>query len=153
MPQGGRKELIKNNVMITRSPVMHPGDVQVVNAVGVPLESPLRTLRNAVVFSQQGARDLPSMLSGGDLDGDLYNVIWDDRLVPGLTHEPADYPRVSAMELDRTVTRKDMSDFFVVCLRRFCGWVLKLTNARPSCRQISSACCLTSTCSLPTNAH
>jgi len=52
---------------------MHPGDVQVVNAVNVPEHSPLKQLRNVVVFSQHGARDIPSMLSGGDLDGDLYS--------------------------------------------------------------------------------
>lgn len=84
--------------------------------MGVPTHSPLRQLRNVVVFSQHGQRDLPSMLSGWDLDGDLYNVIWEDHLIPSIAQQPADYPRVSAMELDRTVTRKDMSDFFVVSL-------------------------------------
>lgn len=117
-PVGGRREIVCNYVVVTRSPTMHPGDVQVVNAVGVPANSPLKTLRNTIVFSQHGPRDLPSMLSGGDLDGDLYNVIWDPRLVPQATHQPADYPRVAAVELDRTVTRKDMSDFFVVRSQR-----------------------------------
>lgn len=86
----------------------------------MPLDSPLKKLRNAVVFSQRGTRDLPSQLSGGDLDGDLYNVIWDRSLIPAPTAicPAADYPRVSAAELDRTVTRKDMSDFFVVCVER-----------------------------------
>lgn len=116
---------------------MHPGDVQVVRAVGVPANSPLRSLRNAVVFSQHGARDLPSMLSGGDLDGDLYNVIWDHRLVPATTHQPADYPRVSAVELDRAVMRKDMSDFFVVSLSTSSGWLPTDNFRSPSCRPIS----------------
>lgn len=92
------------------------GDVQLVNAVNVPRDSPLKKLHNVVVFSQHGDRDIPSMLSGGDLDGDLYNVIWDEALIPRRTHVPADYPRVSAVELDRAVTRKDMSDFFVVSI-------------------------------------
>lgn len=115
-PRGGRDDLIKGNVLVTRSPTMHPGDVQVVNAVGVPPDSPLKELHNVVVFSQHGDRDKPSMLSGGDLDGDLYNVIWDESLTPINAHRPADYPRVSAVELDRAVTRKDLSDFFVVSL-------------------------------------
>lgn len=75
-PEGGKKVLVKNNVVVTRSPALHPGDIQLVNAVDVPQHSPLRQLSNVVVFSKWGARDLPSMLSGGDLDGDLYNVIW-----------------------------------------------------------------------------
>jgi len=112
-PEGGRVELIKDNVVITRSPAMHPGDIQVVNAVSVPDHSPLKELMNVVVFSQHGDRDLPSCLSGGDLDGDIYNVVWDPRLVPETVCTPADYPKVTPVELDREVTAKDMSGFFV----------------------------------------
>lgn len=62
--------VVKGHVLITRSPVHHPGDVQMARAVShVPENSPLRALKNVVVFSQRGSRDLPSMLSGGDLDG------------------------------------------------------------------------------------
>ena len=68
-PEGGRQELIRDRVIITRAPVIHPGDVQCVNAVDVPPDSPLKRLSNIVAFSQWGARDLPSQLSGGDLDG------------------------------------------------------------------------------------
>ncbi|EGP83253.1 RNA-directed RNA polymerase [Zymoseptoria tritici IPO323] len=112
-PLGGRSVLVRNNVIVTRSPAMHPGDVQIVNAVDVPQGSPLRQLSNVVVFSQHGDRDLPSMLSGGDLDGDIYNVIWLPQLVPEVTYDAADYPKVPTEELDRDVNRKDMSDFFV----------------------------------------
>lgn len=73
-PEGGRQVLVKQCVVVTRSPAMHPGDIQVVSAVDVPHNSPLKQLSNVVVFSQHGARDLPSQLSGGDLDGDIYNV-------------------------------------------------------------------------------
>ncbi|KAK3074538.1 hypothetical protein LTR53_002958 [Teratosphaeriaceae sp. CCFEE 6253] len=112
-PEGGRREMIRNRVVITRSPALHPGDVQIVNAVSVPGNSPLKQLSNVVVFSQHGARDLPSQLSGGDLDGDIYNVIWDERLVPQQAFEAADYTKVVPLELDRDVTPQDMSDFFV----------------------------------------
>jgi hypothetical protein len=40
-------------------------------------------------------------------------VIWDSSLIPRYRSEPADYPRVKPVELDRPVTSKDMSDFFV----------------------------------------
>lgn len=92
---------------------MHPGDVQVVRAVDAPLRSPLRRLSNVIVFSQHGQRDLPSQLSGGDLDGDQYHVIFDKRLIPPVSFPPAAYPRVTAEELDHEITRKDMSDFFI----------------------------------------
>lgn len=112
-PEGGREVLVKDPVIITRSPALHPGDVQIVRAVDVPPNSPLKQLSNVVVFSQHGSRDLPSQLSGGDLDGDLYNVIYDDRLIPQESHKAALYPRIKPLELERPVTAKDMSDFFV----------------------------------------
>lgn len=65
--------------VVGRNPSLHPGDVRVVQAVDVP---ELRHLKNVVVFPQTGDRDIPSMCSGGDLDGDNYFVFWDKRLVP-----------------------------------------------------------------------
>ncbi|KAF4121684.1 RNA-dependent RNA polymerase [Geosmithia morbida] len=99
--------------IITRSPALHPGDIRLVNLVTPPVGSPLRDLRNCVVFSQHGNRDLPSQLSGGDLDGDLYNIIWDQEAMPRQVFAPADYPRVDPKPLDRDVTRDDIADFFI----------------------------------------
>ncbi|KXL42944.1 hypothetical protein M433DRAFT_1076 [Acidomyces richmondensis BFW] len=112
-PDGSRQVLKGKKVIVTRSPAMHPGDVQVANTVDVPTDSPLQKLSNVVVFSQHGTRDLPSQLGGGDLDGDLYNVIFDQRLVPPMVCPAAEYPKMSAIELDRPVEISDMSDFFV----------------------------------------
>ncbi|KAK1775477.1 RNA dependent RNA polymerase-domain-containing protein [Copromyces sp. CBS 386.78] len=101
-------------VVVTRSPALHPGDIQVARNVIPPAGSPLRELKNCIVFSQNGGRDLPSQLSGGDLDGDTFNVIWDQRIVSKLqTFSAADYPRVQPLELDREIESKDMADFFV----------------------------------------
>jgi hypothetical protein len=135
-PDGGRVVLVRNNVVVTRSPAMHPGDIQIVNAVNVPEGSPLRQLSNVVVFSQHGDRDLPSMLSGGDLDGDLYNVIWLPQLVPQVTYVAADYPKAPPKELDREVNRKDMSDFFVTFMESdqlgmLCTAHLQIADQRP----------------------
>lgn len=110
---GKKSNLVWDRVVITRAPALHPGDVQTVDAVSVPKDSPLRYLCNCVVFSQRGDRDLPSKLSGGDLDGDLYNVIWDPGCSPQRCLPPADYPRVPAEDIRRTVERDDMTDFFV----------------------------------------
>ncbi|KAI9768710.1 MAG: hypothetical protein M1840_004705 [Geoglossum simile] len=105
--------VILGNVTITRAPALHPGDIQVVTAVEAPADSPLNALHNCVVFSQRGRRDLPSQLSGGDLDGDLYNIIVHPGLRPERTHEPADYPIVPPFEIAGTVERRDMTDFFI----------------------------------------
>ena len=105
--------ILTGGVVITRCPALHPGDVQVVEAVDVPEESPLRALHNCIVFSQYGERDLPSQLSGGDLDGDLYNVIYDHTLFPSRMVEPAAYPPVQPVDIGREVERSDMAEFFI----------------------------------------
>lgn len=104
---------INGLVAITRSPALHPGDVQVAMAVSPPQGSSLWDLRNCVVFSQKGMRDMPSMLSGGDLDGDLYNVIYDEDLIPKNTERPAAYLPVQAIDIGQAVTTDDMTGFFV----------------------------------------
>jgi len=111
--RGAQIEIITGNVVITRSPALHPGDVQCVTAVDVPINSPLRALHNMIVFSSQGQRDLPSQLSGGDLDGDLYNIIYDNSLYPKRLSHPADYPTPTAVDIGRPVERSDMTDFFI----------------------------------------
>ncbi|KAN0073538.1 RNA dependent RNA polymerase domain containing protein [Elaphomyces granulatus] len=113
-----REILVHKDVIVTRSPALHPGDIQLANAVDVPAGSPLRRLHNCVVFSQKGERDLPSMLSGGDLDGDLFNIIFDDRLRPGRIEKPADYPRGGQVILNRTITMNDITDFFITFMRQ-----------------------------------
>ncbi|KAF8609423.1 RdRP-domain-containing protein [Ceratobasidium sp. AG-I] len=84
--------------MISRSPAIHPGDVQVVRAIGKPpLGTPfdIEPLANTVVLSCDGERSLASCLGGGDLDGDLYDLInltaWPD-LAPREVSAPAEYP-------------------------------------------------------------
>ncbi|KAL7906964.1 RdRP domain-containing protein [Trichoderma velutinum] len=112
--QGRKKQTVKDGfVLVTRSPALHPGDIQLAQLTTPPPGHPLRDLQNCVVFSQKGSRDLPSQLSGGDLDGDLYNIFWDPFVMPKRCFDPADYPRVTPPALDRVVTRDDIADFFV----------------------------------------
>lgn len=107
------KVVTGKDLLITRSPALHPGDIQLVTAVNVPLISPLRELRNCICFSQKGSRDLPSQLSGGDLDGDLYQLITDPRARPRRPYPPADYLRQKPVELKRPVNLQDITHFFV----------------------------------------
>lgn len=102
-------------MLITRSPALHPGDIQMATNIIPPSAHPLRALRNCIVFSQRGYRDLPSCLSGGDLDGDTYSVIWDRVAVTGCKRvfEPAEYPRKDPVDIGRVVEKGDMTDFFI----------------------------------------
>ncbi|KAF2641494.1 RdRP-domain-containing protein [Massarina eburnea CBS 473.64] len=109
-----QRQILKGDrIVVTRSPALHPGDVQVVKAVDVSKSSSLRGLYNCIVFSQQGARDLPSQLGGGDLDGDLFHVIYDERLIPPITYLPSEYTPAKAEDLGRPVQVNDIADFFV----------------------------------------
>jgi hypothetical protein len=114
--ESGRLErniLVGDRIVVTRAPALHPGDVQIVAGVDVPNDSPLRDIHNCIVFSQQGLRDLPSMLSGGDLDGDLFHIIYDQRLIPKFTHQPADYAATVPKNLGRPVEADDIVEFFI----------------------------------------
>ncbi|KAL5344777.1 hypothetical protein ACLOAV_010174 [Pseudogymnoascus australis] len=110
---GTPKVITGKELIITRSPALHKGDIQTVTGVTVPDNSPLMNLCNCICFSQKGKRDLPSKLSGGDLDGDLYQIIFDPNARPERVFPPADYHSPTPIELDRPVERKDMTDFFV----------------------------------------
>ncbi|KAI8880281.1 RdRP-domain-containing protein, partial [Backusella circina FSU 941] len=107
---GNRRKIIEGECVVFRNPCFHPGDVRVVTAVNYP---ELHYLEDVVVFSSKGERDIPSMCSGGDLDGDDYTVYWDPNLIPETkNYEPMDYtaakPRVVG-----DVTIKHIIRFFV----------------------------------------
>lgn len=111
----GEFKVIEELCIIARNPSLHPGDIRAVRAVNVP---ELNHLRNVVVFPSKGDRDLASMLSGGDLDGDDYIVIWDPDLTFGITnHKPMDFSPLEPRILDRDVTVPDITKFFVNYMR------------------------------------
>jgi RNA-dependent RNA polymerase len=113
--QDGKYEVIEGPCIVGRNPSLHPGDLRVVKAVNVPA---LHHLRDVVVFAQNGDRDVPSMCSGGDLDGDDYLVIWDQDLLPkDWFREPMDYSATTPHSLDRDVTVKDITSFFVTYMK------------------------------------
>ncbi|SPO00115.1 related to RNA-dependent RNA polymerase (RdRP) SAD-1 [Cephalotrichum gorgonifer] len=97
--------------IVGRNPSLHPGDIRVVEAVDVPA---LRHLQDVVVFPTKGDRDVPSMLSGGDLDGDDFFVIWEPTLLPPeWNHPPMEHLPVKPKILTRDVATKDLQAFFV----------------------------------------
>ncbi|KAL8393795.1 hypothetical protein RB595_003517 [Gaeumannomyces hyphopodioides] len=100
-------------VVVTRSPALHPGDIQMATNIIPPPDHPLAAHRNCIFFSQHGSRDLPSMLSGGDLDGDIYNIIWDKEALPERMFMPADYSSAPPQDIGRPVEREDIVQHFV----------------------------------------
>jgi RNA-dependent RNA polymerase len=118
LEKSGQPKVIEGICILARNPSLHPGDIRVVRAVNEPK---LRHLMDVIVFPQTGDRDLASMCSGGDLDGDDYLIMWDPDLIPDkwFTKPMADNNEV-APELDRDVTVDDMTSFFVTYMKNNC---------------------------------
>ena len=102
--------VIEGVCLVGRNPSLHPGDLRVVQAVNVPA---LHHLRDVVVFPSKGDRDIPSMCSGGDLDGDDFFVIWEKALQPTETNcEPMNYDAPEPVKQSH-VKVTDLMKFFV----------------------------------------
>lgn len=111
----GKPEVILGPMLIARNPSLHPGDVRVVCGVDVPR---LRHLKDVVVLPQTGDRDVASMCSGGDLDGDDFLVIWDKDLLPREWNlDPMDYSRPPMMVHGRDIGIDDLTNFFVTYMK------------------------------------
>ncbi|KAK0202972.1 RNA-dependent RNA polymerase [Desarmillaria ectypa] len=109
-PRTNERVAVKGRILITRSPQIHPGDVQFATAVRRP---ELRHLTNVVVFSCRGSRSLPSCLGGGDLDGDIYNIILDKSLHPlkVFTAEPGAYKPLAPDTRRQPCGKAEVADF------------------------------------------
>ncbi|KAJ0422162.1 RNA dependent RNA polymerase-domain-containing protein [Aspergillus carlsbadensis] len=115
---GGKYGVIEGLCILARNPSLHPGDIRVVKAVNIPS---LQHLKDVVVLPQTGDRDVASMCSGGDLDGDDYLVIWDEDLVPDdWFRDPMNYTGKKAQDLDHDVTVDEVTSFFVTYMKNDC---------------------------------
>lgn len=104
----GLNDQILGDVAVTRSPQIHPGDLQVVKAVHRP---ELAHLKNVVVFSCEGQRALASCLGGGDLDGDDFNLILDPKLMPTSYGEAGEYQALPIKRTENPCNIADIVDF------------------------------------------
>lgn len=73
---------LEGPVVVFRNPCVLPSDIRILRArTDVPLR--LKSLyQNVVVFPSRGQSSHPHECAGGDLDGDLYYLIWDKKLIP-----------------------------------------------------------------------
>jgi RNA-dependent RNA polymerase len=147
---------LKGQCMISRSPVVHPGDVQRVFAIGKPPDDKLclfRHMKNVVVFPSVGPRSLASCLAGGDLDGDIYDVIQYGPLLATTHVSPASYPKGSTRTLPdgQESTVEDICDFIVEYINSDVLGLLsvrhliiadqsKLGTLDPSCMRLAELC-------------
>ncbi|GEM10105.1 RNA-directed RNA polymerase [Rhodotorula toruloides] len=109
---------LEGRILVTRSPSVDPGDLRILNAVGklpAHLEGKLRMaeLENCIVLPTVGERALASMMGGGDLDGDTYQVITLPDLIPQRVAEPRLHAGPPPLELDRPATIYDVADCFL----------------------------------------
>jgi RNA-dependent RNA polymerase len=85
LPRGTR-------AIVSRAPCMSPSDIRVLIAADPDsLPSSLTSKTNVVVFPRRGDRPEPCLMSGGDLDGDIYFVIWNKTLIPNRAAPPLNY--------------------------------------------------------------
>ena len=64
---GVPRTIVGTEVLVTRNPCLHPGDLQKFKAVQIP---ELSHLVDCIVFPTRGRRPSADLMSGGDLDGD-----------------------------------------------------------------------------------
>mmetsp|Transcript_73501 Transcript_73501/g.220887 ORF Transcript_73501/g.220887 Transcript_73501/m.220887 type:complete len:732 (-) Transcript_73501:253-2448(-) len=74
-------QVIDRQVIVYRSPQMHPSQVLTLSAVDRP---ELHHLKNVIVFPGCGRRPHPLEM-GGDLDGDKFQIIWNPSVVCAVT--------------------------------------------------------------------
>ena len=109
--------VVEGLMLLARNPSLYPADVRVVRGVDI---AGLRHLKDVVVLPQTGDRDISSMCSGGDLDGDDYVVMWDQDLIPPESQwfiEPVDYTSPEPLKVEREVTTDDITSFFVTYIK------------------------------------
>lgn len=108
-------KIIEGVCLVGRNPSHHPGDIRVCQAVNIPA---LHHLKDVVIFSQLGDRDVPGMCSGGDLDGDDFFVIWDKDFIPTEWNtEPMEMPATPKNDLRRPVRTEDVMAHFVTYMK------------------------------------
>ncbi|CAI5505552.1 unnamed protein product [Closterium sp. Naga37s-1] len=106
----GAPRVVTGPVMFGKNPCLHPGDLRVLTAVDVPC---LHHLIDCLVLPKHGPRPHANEASGSDMDGDVYFVTWDKRLLPPRgSSEPMDY-QPAKQDSHAPVTMQDVHRFFV----------------------------------------
>ncbi|XP_066921264.1 uncharacterized protein [Clytia hemisphaerica] len=94
------------DVIVCRSPSYSPGDIQILQAVSPPADFP-KEMKNVILFATKGNRPVADKMSGGDLDGDSYLVVWDKRFLKYSNvirdEKPVDFDHAAGKGIQRDV--------------------------------------------------
>lgn len=115
-PVTNEKHVITGKVVVCKNPCLHPGDIRVLECVDIPH---LHHLVDCLVFPAVGERPHPNELSGSDLDGDIYFVSWDEKLLFPVNQPAAEYEPLVSPSVDK-VEAKDLVDFYVTYISNDC---------------------------------
>ena len=87
------KEKFENSdtILVTRNPCYAPGDIRKLKLANRKRNVYYSHLYDCIVFSVKGERSIADQMSGGDLDGDQFMVIWDVDLIPREIVNPVSY--------------------------------------------------------------
>ncbi|KAL3192448.1 hypothetical protein MRX96_059010 [Rhipicephalus microplus] len=97
------------DVIVTKNPCMHPGDLRKLTAVNVPQ---LHHVRDCIVFPVKGDRPHPEEMAGSDLDGDEDSVLWYADLIFKTNCSPMHYYSDPPREQKTPIQVQDMIDLF-----------------------------------------
>lgn len=104
---------IEGRVLVFRNPCVLPSDIRVLNACK---KSRLKKIyQNCLVFPSKGKTSHANECAGGDLDGDLYYVAWDETIVPKFAVPGRDAIEVETRNVSNVIggnTDVDMMQFF-----------------------------------------
>ncbi|EEC05952.1 RNA-directed RNA polymerase, putative, partial [Ixodes scapularis] len=101
--------VITGQVLVTKCPCLHPGDVRKFTAIDEPR---LHHVVDCIVFPGQGHRPHPDEMAGSDLDGDEYIVIWEPSLLfPGYNKQPMNFSDRNPEPERGEITINDMIQF------------------------------------------
>ncbi|KAL8896256.1 MAG: hypothetical protein Q9192_003192 [Flavoplaca navasiana] len=103
---GVPKAVVGTEVLVTRNPCLHPGDLQAVQ------HDRLSHLIDCIVFSTEGKRPSADLMSGGELDGDKFFVAWDPDLIPSKVSQAASYQGPKEPLSLKPVTHDDRLVYF-----------------------------------------
>ncbi|GMN50613.1 hypothetical protein TIFTF001_019771 [Ficus carica] len=102
---------VLGKVLVYRYPGQHFGDIHVLKATNIEeLESFVGNEKNAIFFSQKGARSVADEIAGGDLDGDLYWVSRNGELLKHFTPSEPWVPKPSMGKVDESKMPRNLSD-------------------------------------------
>ncbi|KAF8467385.1 RNA dependent RNA polymerase-domain-containing protein [Kalaharituber pfeilii] len=139
---GRARSLAGAEILVSRNPCLHPGDVRKFKSV---YRQELAHLVDCIVFPTKGKRPSADLMSGGDLDGDQFLVCWDKDVIPSVMSEPAAYTGAKEPLQFGKITDNDRLEYFArytnTSLGRvknlFLDWARTNSTLSPECQQLN----------------